>query len=1153
MRCNKIWTFALLSLLMLGTLPAHATVNISEDFTGSSTQNSWYYFGTACLTAGDMNAGTGSNSYGPGSPPGCNAIDGISKTNGGYGGETLVGGYSGTLPDTVGDGALRFSNGCYESGCGSGYKEHGGIVSGSSFSTNEGLDITFKTVTYDGDSGGGGGDGADGMSFFLVDASQWSPTPTADAIGAYGGSLGYTCSNENSPYHGIVGGYLAVGIDEYGNFLDGYQNTLGETGTLPQPSYESQYHDNTASGGLYMPDRIGLRGAGSIAWSWLNQTDPTDYPSGLSSSQQTAAVVNTCETGYLWDYSQVAGGGKAEQTSTTVADYNAIPSAYAVLPSQNPIAVEYHDGVITRLKATPITYRVRITSNGLLSFWYSYNGGSWIGVIKNQDITADNGPLPSALRFGFAGSTGGSTNIHELLCFKATPAAQSQSSSTVNQQQSSRVQSGSQVYFSYYDPSNWTGDLASFGLSTSSTGVLSINSSAFWDASCNLTGVANGSTCGSTGQAGPISPQSPTSRVMLTWNGSAGVPFEWLKLTTADKAYLGTNYGQQRLDFLRGDRSNEINTQNLGLFRDRSGLLGDIVDSSPAWVGPPSKTIYSAYETPATWRDKLNPTTTMPENLGQSYAAYATAEASRLNVVYVGANDGFLHGFAAGSYDSTDTTFNSTTNTGAEVLAYMPQAVLADIHNTSNANLDYSNPQYGHNFYVDSSPGVGDLYYNKAWHTWLVSGLGAGGADIFALDITHPSNFSETNAASLVIGDWTPASLTCKNVSSCGSDLGDTYGTPVIRRLHNGDWGIIFGNGLNSSTGDAGIYVMTVDQSTGAITTYYLSTGESGTNDGIAYVAPVDMDGDHITDYVYAGDVKGNVWRFDLTSNSPTSWAVTPGPIFTTPNGQPITTAVQPAFITNPITNATQLMLYFGTGEKFPLTNSTGTSYASGTQSFYGVWDWNMDKWNSNASTQFASLSATTTSGLLSSSGTSTILAATNLQQQVISTDSSGNRIISSTSTICWAGSSACSANNNQFGWYFNLPGTNSGYQETTYEQDVFNPEIVGNAILFNSTLPSVDSPLACNPGQDQGWTYALDARTGGAVTSFFVNNGNTHTIAFESDASGTDSVVTTGSQGSSAVNTYLVYQTLLGQHGLQQINLPNYLSGQRETWVELR
>jgi type IV pilus assembly protein PilY1 len=1178
---NKLWFAALFTACVVQLLPARAQTyttstvsNLKEDFTGATTENPWFYFNGACLTASTASAAA---APGPGSPPGCIAIQ--TSSSGGTGGsnayynEPLVGGFNGvpgsteTLPDPVGEGALRFTNGCTDSGCGSGgYNQNGAIVSGDTFTTNEGLDITFKTVTYRGNSGGADGDGADGMSFFLVNAAQWSPIQ--NSIGAFGGSLGYDCSNTNPPYNGIVGAYLGLGIDEFGNFLNGTVNTLGENSL-----YTSG--DNTATGGGYQPNRIGMRGAGNIAWPWLTANYPTDYPDTLSASEQEYAVQQTCETGDIWNFSHP---DNPKNTGTPVMDYSAIPNAYAVLPTSGKNAVligdEYANGGYSRQDATPITYRVKITDNGLLSMWYSYDGGSWIGVLQNQNITDSNGPLPALLRFGFAGSTGGDTNIHELLCFRAEPVTQAASSSALNQQESSRVQNGSQVYLSYYDPSNWTGRLTANELSTDSSGNLVISQYANWDASCVLTGVLSGSSCPTTGQAGPIDAESPSSRVMLTWSGSAGIPFEWSDLTAPEQNALdveqtasgttnNTTFGQDLLEYLRGDRSNEITSTGSGLFRDRVSVLGDIVDSSPVWVGPPSKMSFSAYQTPLTWKDDLYPNTVMPENSGETYSQYEANEATRLNVVYVGANDGFLHGFAAGSYNSTGTTYDSSTNTGEEVLAYMPQGVLDDIHNATNPNLDYSNPQYGHNFYVDATPGVGDLYYAGRWHTWLVSGLGPGGAEIFALNVTHPSQFSESNASNLVIGDWMASNLTCANVSNCGTDLGDTYGTPVIRRLHDGNWGIIFGNGLGSASGDAGIYIMDVNSTTGAITTYYLSTGQAGTGDGIAFVTPVDMTGDHIVDYVYAGDVNGHVWRFDLTSQSPSNWAVTPGPIFSTPKGQPITTAVQPAFVTNAVTSETQLMLFFGTGEKFPLTNSSATSYASGTQAFYGVWDWNMDGWNAYGLTQFASLSPATVAGLISSSGSNPTLTAGNLVQQTVSLGANGDRTMGTAAPICWAGTLACSGGNDQFGWYIDFPGSSTGYNETTDEQLIYNPTIVSTAVVFNSTLPAINSPLDCNPGTDTGYTYAIDAQTGGPIPNFFndssttLNNGNVFTVAFASEATGTDSVVTTngtGSSGSASVGkTYLVYQTINGTAGSQQIIEANDINGMPETWIELR
>src|ERR1700681_4843977 len=248
-------------------MAVEAQAALSEDFTVASTTGSWYFFNGACLTAGsatgvEPTGGTG------GRVPGCTTI----KNS--YYGENLVGGYNGAFPDPVGKGALRFTNGRP-----GGYSQNGGIVSTAPFPTGQGLSVTFKTITYLGDSGGAGGDGADGISFFLMDASQLDTstiTGTANedgnGLGSWGGSLGYTCSNANPPYNGLIGAYLGLGIDEYGNFLNGTTNTLGEIGTTASS-------DNTATGGYgYKPNRIGLRGAGNIAWSWLNANYPAFYP-----------------------------------------------------------------------------------------------------------------------------------------------------------------------------------------------------------------------------------------------------------------------------------------------------------------------------------------------------------------------------------------------------------------------------------------------------------------------------------------------------------------------------------------------------------------------------------------------------------------------------------------------------------------------------------------------------------------------------------------------------------------------------------------------------------------------------------------------------------------------------------------------------------
>jgi type IV pilus assembly protein PilY1 len=1201
---RKHFSLAMAALLAIcGPLVGQAQGIFTEDFSGLKSANDWYFFNGACLTAGNVTSASS-----PGPIPSCGTVFGTyynvaipasQKTADPY----LVGGYAGYLganaaptdgtitPDpiktingqSVGQGALRFTNG-YPYGL----HENGAIVSKATFPTAQGVSVIFKTVTYLGDKGGAANDGADGLSFYLMDGSQPA------GIGAWGGSLAYSCSNSNSPHDGLVGGYLGLGMDEYGNFLNGWNNTLKETG-----SDSTRAGDNTASGGFYQPGRIGIRGAGNIAWSWLNSTYPLLFPNSWTASQQQSAVQNTCASGVLEDYNgnQVAPSGSS--TPFAVQDYQAIPGAYTVL-SNVQIA---NETAAKRADATVIAYKLKLTQDGLLSLSYSYNGAAYQNVIAKQSIK--NGPLPSSFRFGFAGSTGGSSNVHEILCFQATPSEQSNTSIGLDAKQAAKLANTTQAFLAYYFPSSWTGDLtANTVLYDSGNNAITVSTKANWDASCVLSGVPTGKTCPTTTASGLINAQDwDAGRTILSWNDSSlkGVAFRLGNLSNAQQSALNSGDAtatSDRLNYLRGQTKNEVDTNGNGLFRPRTSILGDIVDSSPTWVGPPNLPYALA------WSDLLYTSATPAENSGtQNYAAFKSnaaattttpaGQGTRLNVVYAGANDGMLHGFRAGSFDKNNNFVDDPTispNDGQEVLAYVPGASISGsvlsqngqkfsmvntIHGTDPTNsnkvdssIDYANTLYGHNFYVDAAPGAGDLFYNGIWHTWLVGGLGAGGALIYALDVTDPSTtkFSESNAVNIVLGEWTPASIKCQNESSgsnCALALGNTYGQPVIRRLHNGGWGAIFGNGFGSNNGDAGIFVMTVDAK-GATAFYYLSTGvaaaagkngngngsSSGGNDGIAYVYSVDLDGDFITDYVYAGDLLGNIWRFDLTSNNPAAWKASASPLFTTPAGQPITTRPV-VWIATPASGSTQrVMVDFGTGQKTPITNATPVSYASGTQYLYGIWDWDMDAWNAKSSAKMYSLTG------------SQSITTGNLTTQTVTT--SGSELIGTSNPVCWKGSSDCSSGNTQFGWTLALPGTN--------EQVIYNPIAYRGAFVVNTLIPASTSITSCANIVDTGDTIAIDVNTGGAISKLFP--GYKDAVGFRTDGSGSITTVLAGSK------TFWITQTTDGpgaqpsggggssggggaqfcsapwvwSNGVCSVN-PNFQgpSGKRVTWIQKR
>ncbi|NKI70210.1 pilus assembly protein PilY [Collimonas pratensis] len=1047
---------------------------VTDNFTQSAAQNSWTASGGACLTAGNDS-------------PYATGISVIPACAAGSGGAT------GTLPDASGNGALRLTNN-------QGF-QHGSIVYNASFPTDQGIQATFTTYVYNGSKDGPVHLGADGISFFLLDGSLAAP----GNVGAAGGSLGYSCSNVDFPYDGVAGGYIGLGLDEWGNFSTGRNNS-------------------TATGGPrgYTPNSIVLRGGGSITASNFKQQGYAYGDSDIAAACKSGRAIfaDSGRTTAVLDYPYITG--------TT------LPVHYPLQTGDIPMAQSY---TMNRTNAIPITYKLKITPSGLLSLWYSYNGGAFATVITNKNILDPtvSGPLPTSFRFGFSGGTGGSTNIHEISCFMATPANVSSSSGGINAIKGAKVQVGTQVYFASYHPDNWWGQMTANSIVVTA-GVPSISPAAAWDGNCNLTG-GSCTALATDADGAPRNVTAQTMRTVLTSDGSgAGTPFTWENgITAAQKAALNvgpgnvvdTN-GQIRLNYLRGDRTQE---QPVNSLRQRTGVLGDIIDSSPTWIGPPNKN----YQ--ATWADRLYPASKNPE---ASYPAFvASAAATRTNVVYVGSNDGMVHGFQAGSYNK-DGTYNTANNDGKDVLDYLPASVLANLPAITD-------PLYSHRFYANSTPATGDLFYGGAWHTWLVGGLGAGGRAIYALDVTDPTQFKETNASALVIGEWTDSTL---------AEIGNTYGTPIIRRMHNGQWAVIFGNGFNSANGKAGIYIMTVDPVSGAQTFNWLPTGvgTSARPDGIAYVASADLDRDHVVDYLYAGDMLGNVWRFDVTSSNTADWGVSKygqsdsAPLFTARDSggtaQPITTQIQVTSV--PVGTKNRVLLMFATGKKTSFTSIAADIYATGTQSVYGVWDWDMSNWNKGM---------TTTNGVVipasgvqyASLAEAKLITRRNLTAQTMSSvaDTSGGQVLGyrtlSNNTVCWQGEASCSTEgaNNQFGWRIDLP--------LTGEQVIYNPVVSDGALELNTTIPPASGASSCSISAPTGWTMAFNPLTGGTFArSYFPNSTNNLLVmGNQLNAAGSPGTTSVGS------SKYIFEPNTSGTPLLVKKDPPTNMVGKRITWKQ--
>lgn len=281
------------------------------------------------------------------------------------------------------------------------------------------------------------------------------------------------------------------------------------------------------------------------------------------------------------------------------------------------------------------------------------------------------------------------------------------------------------------------------------------------------------------------------------------------------------------------------------------------------------------------------------------------------NAIFVGANDGALHAFNAAN--------------GQELFAFIPRASVSRLKNLAGI-------AYDHEYFVDGEVVATQRVAESGNKAYLFSLLGRGGKGLFALDATNPATFSASN----FLWEYTPAGST---TAAADADLGLMLGRPAIVKLNNGKLGFVVGNGYNSTNGLAVLYVFVINTD-GSIDQIKKIATSVGSDNGLAGVFAVDEDGNGTADYVYGGDLKGNVWRFDISSNNPASWGVaySGAPLFTAKdasnNAQPITAPLYAAKNNKSgDPNFGKWFVFFGTGSYFKAGDATNTQ----TQSWYGV------------------------------------------------------------------------------------------------------------------------------------------------------------------------------------------------------------------------
>lgn len=624
--------------------------------------------------------------------------------------------------------------------------------------------------------------------------------------------------------------------------------------------------------------------------------------------------------------------------------------------------------------------------------WYAAKYGRNEGKTLTetlQDWDRDNNGEPDSY-FKVTNPAALSTSLGKIF----EEAARAESSASAIATNSTRLDTNTHVYQAIFQSPEWAGEFRAIPLNSNGT-----PGSIAWEASALI-------------------PSDHTARNIKTWNGlawnaGAGTDFSWTTggLTTAQKALLGAN--ENLLNYLRGDQTEERSTSApSNPYRGRKSLLGDIINSDPHYVGSESY----GYDLPGS-------------GLGDTaIAAYttfrSTTKRSRPKVIYVGANDGMLHAINAANLQSE--------GGGSELFTYVPNEVFGRLP-------ELAKPDYRHKYFVDGSPNSGDAYLNGAWKTVLLGTLGAGGKAVFALDITNVSS-STPFETSNVIWEFTDA------------DLGHVMGRGFVARMTDGHWYAVFGNGYNSTAGKAALFLVPLDRSQTSLTAVKIEVDTAGSN-GLSEPALIDKNGDKIIDTVYAGDLKGNVWKFDL-SGSKSTWdnnnrrlklfqAISAN---NTP--QPITSPLE---IGPPPAGASGYMIYFGTGKY--LGNSDIGNLA--TQTVYGLLD------NGSAITSRSSLQSQT------------------FVYEGDRTESDPSDVrVASTQTVDYSGGKG--------GWYLDLlpPGASTGVGERV----VSVPLLRHGRLIVTSIVPSAD---ACKQG-GYSWITEIEALTGGRLSyNVFDYNGD--------------------------------------------------------------
>jgi len=304
----------------------------------------------------------------------------------------------------------------------------------------------------------------------------------------------------------------------------------------------------------------------------------------------------------------------------------------------------------------------------------------------------------------------------------------------------------------------------------------------------------------------------------------APAPLLWEAVSPMQQATINATdeFGAERINYLRGIRRHEQGTSAL---RPRSGLLGAMRGARVQLLGPPGFV------------------------LDPSHISFREQHARRPWMVYIGANDGMLHGFDA--------------LTGVERFAVMPDAVLATA--AKNASPGQSVPRP-----VCARPFAADAWTGTQWRSILACTNGTMAPGLFLVDVTEP------------LSTFPPPAMLAYD-SNDDHDVGAMEGpVPVVAVPNGGDptprWFAISGNGRCKADAVSKLLLLSLEQQHTASwqpgrTAYAITIPTDASRGGLGPAA-VALGLKGTATVAYAGDAQGQIWRFDLTGAPPWSNAL---------------------------------------------------------------------------------------------------------------------------------------------------------------------------------------------------------------------------------------------------------------------------------------